>query len=105
MSKLFKIKKLNESEIELSINDDLIGATFDTEGLRTDLDGFLKEGFKECIINLSKVKYVDSSGLSILISILTKFRNVGGEVYLTQISDQVKKLLIITKLSSIFEVK
>ena len=35
---------------------------------------------------------------------LTKMRNVGGEVYLTAPSEHVKKLLIITKLNNIFTV-
>jgi len=35
---------------------------------------------------------------------LTKMRNVGGEVYLSSPSEHVKKLLIITKLNNIFTV-
>jgi len=40
----------------------------------------------------------------VLITILTKFRNKGGEVYLMKPSESVKKLLVITKLNAIFHV-
>jgi len=39
-----------------------------------------------------------------LITILTKFRNKGGEVYLMKPSENVQKLLVITKLNAIFQI-
>ncbi len=45
---------------------------------------------------------MNSSGIGVLITILTKFRNKGGEVVLVSPSEQIKKLLIITKLNAIF---
>jgi anti-sigma B factor antagonist len=36
--------------------------------------------------------------------LLTKFRNKGGEVYLFQPSENVQKLLVITKLNAIFHI-
>jgi anti-sigma B factor antagonist len=35
---------------------------------------------------------------------LTKFRNKGGELYLLKPSESVQKLLVITKLNSIFQI-
>jgi anti-sigma B factor antagonist len=40
----------------------------------------------------------------VLITILTKFRNKGGEVFLMKPSEAVQKLLIITKLNAIFQI-
>jgi anti-sigma B factor antagonist len=39
-----------------------------------------------------------------LITILTKFRNKGGEVFLLKPSENVQKLLVITKLNAIFQI-
>ena len=64
----------------------------------------IEEGAKIFVIDLSEVRYISSSGIGLLITMLTKMRNVGGEVYLTSPSDHVKKLLIITKLNNIFTV-
>jgi anti-sigma B factor antagonist len=57
-----------------------------------------------CIIDISGLRYINSSGIGVLITILTKFRNKGGEVYLMKPSESVKKLLVITKLNAIFQV-
>ena len=57
-----------------------------------------------CAIDIHDVRYINSSGIGVLITILTKFRNKGGEVVLIKPSDSVEKLLVITKLNSIFTI-
>ena len=64
----------------------------------------IESGVVKCIIDISKVRYINSSGIGVLITILTKFRNKGGEVVLVNPSDQVRKLLVITKLNNIFTI-
>lgn len=54
------------------------------------------------IIDISEIKYINSSGLGVLITILTKFRNIGGDIVLLRPSDHVNKLLVMTKLNAIF---
>ena len=53
------------------------------------------------ILDLSKVDYINSSGLNSLIAILTKTRTQGGEMIVFGINEKVKKLLLITKLNSV----
>jgi len=57
-----------------------------------------------CAVDLSAVRYMNSSGLGVLITLMTKFRNRNGELVLVSPSEQINKLLIITKLNSIFNV-
>lgn len=57
------------------------------------------------IINLEKIEYINSNGLNSLISILTKTRTRGGEVVLCNINEKVEKLLLITKLNSVFNIE
>ncbi|MFM2250936.1 MAG: hypothetical protein RLZZ358_1863, partial [Bacteroidota bacterium] len=64
----------------------------------------VEEGIKVLVIDLEKVRYISSSGLGLLITLLTKMKNAGGELFLTAPSEHVKKLLIITKLNGIFKV-
>lgn len=54
------------------------------------------------VINLSKVGYVDSSGLATLVELLKKSRSKGGALYLTHLSDKVRSLFEITKLDKLF---
>jgi anti-sigma B factor antagonist len=64
----------------------------------------VEEGIKVLVIDLEKVRYISSSGLGLLITLLTKMKNAGGELFLAAPSEHVKKLLIITKLNGIFKV-
>ena len=64
----------------------------------------VEEGIKTMVIDLEKVRYISSSGLGLLITLLTKMKNTGGELFLTAPSEHVKKLLLITKLNGIFKV-
>ena len=57
-----------------------------------------------CAIDIEQVRYINSSGIGVLITILTKFRNKDGEVVLIKPSESVEKLLVITKLNSIFTI-
>lgn len=87
----------------LFIQGDLIGDEVGPKLVGLVSDAIL-EGTKILVIDLSEVRYISSSGIGLLITMLTKMRNVGGEVYLTSPSEHVKKLLIITKLNNIFTV-
>ncbi|MCB0494437.1 MAG: STAS domain-containing protein, partial [Cyclobacteriaceae bacterium] len=48
--------------------------------------------------------HINSSGLGVLITLLTKARKVGGEVVLANPSAYIKNLLLITKLNTIFKI-
>jgi anti-sigma B factor antagonist len=87
----------------LHIQGDLIGDEVGPKLVEVVSDA-IQEGAKTFVIDLSGVRYISSSGIGLLITMLTKMRNVGGEVYLTSPSEHVKKLLIITKLNNIFTV-
>jgi anti-sigma B factor antagonist len=87
----------------LAIEGDLIGDEVGPKLVEVVSDA-IQEGAKTFVIDLSEVRYISSSGIGLLITMLTKMRNVGGEVFLTSPSEHVKKLLIITKLNNIFTV-
>jgi anti-sigma B factor antagonist len=82
---------------------DLIGDEVGPRVVELISDSLL-EGAKTVVIDLEKVRYISSSGLGLLITLLTKMRNAGGELVLTAPSEHVKKLLLITKLNGIFKV-
>lgn len=87
----------------ISLEGDLIGETNGLE-LMDLVNDKINESIIHSAIDLSKVRYMNSSGIGVLITLLTKFRNKGGEVVLINPSDQIKKLLIITKLNAIFNI-
>jgi anti-sigma B factor antagonist len=96
-------QEIKSNTLILRISGDLIG---EDSGVR--LVGAVNDAVGHnvllCIIDIAELRYINSSGIGVLITILTKFRNKGGEVYLMKPSESVKKLLIITKLNAIFQV-
>lgn len=59
---------------------------------------------RNVLINCSEIRHMNSTGISYLLKLLTTMRNKGGEVKLCSLPDNIQKLLIITKLSSIFSI-
>jgi anti-sigma B factor antagonist len=103
MSFSFEIKK-EDQLIHISLEGNLMSKQ-QVQDLLNEIDFFFNEGVKKIIIDLSKMQYMNSTGLSILINIFTQARNKGGEVIITNIPDKVNQLLIITKLNSIFNIE
>jgi anti-sigma B factor antagonist len=95
--------EIKEDTLIIRLSGDLIGEQDGTGVLSVATDA-IQSQVKNCIIDISDLRYINSSGIGVLITILTKFRNKGGEVYLLKQSDSVKKLLVITKLNAIFQV-
>jgi anti-sigma B factor antagonist len=50
------------------------------------------------------MSYMSSIGLTFLISILTRARSAGGEVAIANLSETIKKILLVTRLHSAFSV-
>ncbi len=87
----------------INISGDLIGEDSGLSLVEKANDA-ISQGLKYCLIDISDLRYINSSGIGVLITILTKFRNKGGEVFLMKPSENVQKLLIITKLNAIFQI-
>lgn len=95
--------QVNDNILTLKLQGDLIGE-HDGVGLLEIVNDKINASVSLCAIDLAEVRYMNSSGIGVLITVLTKFRNKGGEVVLVKPSEQIKKLLLITKLSSIFNI-
>lgn len=58
---------------------------------------------KKVVLDLSKVEWINSRGLGILISGLSTMRKSGGDLKLAGVADKVKSLLTMTRLITAFE--
>jgi anti-sigma B factor antagonist len=96
-------QEIKANTLILRISGDLIGEDTGTR-LVESVNEAVSHQVLTCIVDISGLRYINSSGIGVLITILTKFRNKGGEVYLMKPSESVKKLLAITKLNAIFQI-
>ena len=71
--------------------------------LHDTLHELKEQGKKNVVVDLSKTKFMNSSGLGMLISGMTTMRNAGGDLRLANVADRIQSLLVITKLITVFK--
>ena len=94
------LEKYNAVVVELKGN--VMGGE-DTKEFNELLHKLIDEGKKKVIVDLSDVKFMNSSGLGMLISGLTTMKRENGSLKLANVTEKIESLLIITKLITIFE--
>ena len=73
--------------------------------LLVDINQQVEKRAANFIINFSDFKYMNSTGLSVLLNILSAARKSGGEAVICCVPEKIKTLLVITKLINVFSVK
>ena len=68
------------------------------------IEDTITSGSRRLLINLSKVSYMDSSGLGELVSAYTQMQKASGQMKLLNLSKRLNHLLVITKLITVFEI-
>jgi len=98
-----KVKAIEKDGIAiLEPKGKLMGGT-DTGELDEKLYALLGKGTKKVIIDLGQTDWINSSGLSILIHHWKKFNDAGGSLRLANLTQKIERILIISKLTSVFE--
>lgn len=72
--------------------------------IKTELVFLLKSGKKNIIVDLEKTKYVDSSGLSALLTGNRLCKEVKGSFVICCLQPSVEKLIQISQLTTVFEI-
>jgi anti-anti-sigma factor len=79
-----------------------VGAEVST--FRERLQKGIDSGRRDIILNLKDVDYIDSTGLGALVMSYTSLQKAGGRMKLLNLSRRGIELLVMTKLTTIFEV-
>ena len=100
--------------------DELLQAKFDAEANQTivtlfgDIDLYnaaqLKKGLQEytstnLLIDCTGLKYIDSTGLGVLVSVLKQARTQGNRVQLVHLKPHLYKIFALTALDTLFEIR
>lgn len=99
-----KVREIRQNDVVVF---ELIGRL--TEGRETDtlaerINLLVDEGLKKLVFDLSKVYWIDSSGLGLLIRAYTRIQRGEGDLKLASLTHSVESLLQMTKLSTVFGV-
>ena len=101
------------AHVEISIREDEGIAVLDLTGrlvvseslstLRDTVSQLLREGQSKVAANLAGVDYIDSTGLGTLVICYTTLQKAGGSLKLFSLNRRNLELMLLTKLSTVFE--
>jgi anti-sigma B factor antagonist len=98
-----KIKERIENHVAiLTVNGNMMGGP-ETTALHEYVKGLIKDGIHKIVINLSGVKWMNSSGLGVLMACHSTAQAAGGDLRLSNVTEKVESLFMITKLVRIFQ--
>lgn len=73
--------------------------------LKETLNPLAEEAGKDLIVDLTKVDYIDSTGLGIFIGALKSSEKAGTSLQLTGLNERVRRLFEITGLNEVIEIE
>ena len=98
-----KIKSRESGKVTiLDVSGKLMGGE-DADLFRDTIHGLLEQGKKRILVDLSEVRWVNSTGVGILITGYTTMRRNKGDLKLLNVSNKIQSILYVTKLNLIFE--
>ena len=87
----------------IEVKGSLVGGD-ETDELRSAVADFVEQGNKKLIIDLSKVTYVNSTAIGVLVSAHTTYSKNNGQVKLCGVNKNINNIFVITKLTMVFDV-
>lgn len=64
----------------------------------------LDKGARKLLVDFSRTTYIDSSGLGVLVSLAKRVRELGGDLRLADLNDDLQTLFELTKLDTLFTI-
>ena len=98
-----KIKERIENHVAvLSLSGKMMGGP-ETTALHDYIRRLMADGINKVVIDLGGVKWINSSGLGVLMAAMTTLKGGDGSMKLANVTEKVESLLMITQLMRIFE--
>lgn len=96
--------KINNGFVVVSIKEsDRLNAAV-ADNVKTELTQIVAKNNAKTILNLSNIKFIDSTGIGVLISALKTARQNNNSFSLCAIQNDVMSLLTLMKLDKVFEI-
>jgi anti-sigma B factor antagonist len=71
--------------------------------LKDKVQSLIQQGYRNLLVDLSGVSYVDSAGLGELVQAYATTKNRGGSLKLLNVTKRLRDLLVVTKLLTVFD--
>ena len=98
-----KIKQALQGEIMvLSVSGKIMGGP-DHEKFQSEIKELISSGHVDVLLNMSKVSWVNSTGLGILVSAFHTLKKNGGRMKICEVNDRIDNILNVAQLKLVFE--
>lgn len=71
---------------------------------RDDIKNCIQEGHSSFLLHFGSCRFIDSTGLGVIVSSYKKCVETGGTIRLTGMNDNVRKVFELTRLTNVFEI-
>ena len=98
-----KIKRKADSEVMvLHLQGKIMGGP-DHEKFHSEIKTLVKEGYVDILLNMSKVSWINSTGLGVLVGAYHTLKKNGGQMKICEVSERIDNILNVTQLKLVFE--
>jgi anti-sigma B factor antagonist len=98
-----KIKRRPKGDVMvLELSGKIMGGE-DFDLFNSTIKELVNEGQVDICLNMSKVKWINSTGLGLMVSAYTSLVKNGGRMKICEVSNRIDNILHVTQLELIFE--
>lgn len=100
---MLKIENINDVTVVKFNNIDRFNALI-TEPVKEELKGLFNKQGTKLVLNLEGIKFIDSSGFGVFLSVMKTAANNHGQLKLCNIGNEVMELFKLLQLHNVFEI-
>ncbi len=89
--------------VTISVHEERLDA-HNSDELKTEMNRLFAEGVKDLIVDLKEVRFIDSSGLGVLVSGFKNASTRQGTLKLSGLQTQVRSMFELTRLHRVFDI-
>ena len=75
----------------------------DYEKFHSEIKSLINDGYVDILLNMSKVTWINSTGLGILVSAFHTLKKNGGMMKICEVSPRIDNILNVTQLKLVFD--
>jgi anti-sigma B factor antagonist len=98
------VKSVMHGEVAVITPEGTLWGGDETSKLKETIDDLVQKGNTKLVIDLGSVNHLNSTALGLLVSTHSNYAKRGGAVKLARVEKRINNILVITKLSMVFEV-
>lgn len=95
--------EINGKAILIFVKEERLDAN-NSEELKAEFNRIFESGSKDLIVDLKEVRFIDSSGLGVLVSGFKNASTRQGTIKLSGLQTQVKSMFELTRLHRVFDI-